>query len=491
MSAWEGRVTAKRSALAATLGLDLRAIATLRVLLGILVLASLADRLRDFAAFYSDLGVLSQEEAWSGSWFPPWDGPSWLHPFVWLPSPWSSIALFAVAAVAGLHLVFGREQREAAFLAWLMLTGLDNRNPLVIDGGDDLLRMLLFWSVFLPVSRARGGQGRVVDAATAAFVVQLALVYLMSAYHKSYRAWVSDGDALYYALHLEQFVTPIGIAVRDHVPTRLLSAGTWFLEGLGPLLLFSPFATDRIRYALACAFVALHAGIALTLGLAIFSSVCIVAWLTTLPSGFWAAMPRLSAAEARIGAPRSTPVMQIGCAVFLIYVVLWNVSSPLPSKYYSWFPFSAREPGYQLRLGQLWAMFTPAPAHESRWLELAAQTPDGAIHRLRADGLAADDTATPERLLTERWRKFHERVMIGGTPYLRRRYADYLARTFETSPGGSVARVTITPSTRASPDPTGAGLVAEENRRTMRSDSASASSAPPDTVRPARNDAGR
>jgi len=279
MSAWEGRVTAKRSALAATLGLDLRAIATLRVLLGVLVAASLADRLRDFTAFYTDLGVLSQDEAWSGSWFPPWDGTSWLHPFVWLPSPWSSIALFAVAAVAAIHLVFGREQREAAFLAWLMLTGLDNRNPLVIDGGDDLLRMLLFWSVFLPVSRARGGQGRVVDVATAAFVVQLALVYLMSAYHKSYRAWVSDGDALYYALHLEQFVTPIGIAVRDHVPTRLLSAGTWFLEGLGPLLLFSPFATDRIRYALVCAFVALHAGIALTLGLAIFSSVSIVAWL--------------------------------------------------------------------------------------------------------------------------------------------------------------------------------------------------------------------
>ena len=32
-----------------------------------------------------------------------------------------------------------------------MLTGIDNRNPLVIDGGDDFLRMLLFWGLFLPL----------------------------------------------------------------------------------------------------------------------------------------------------------------------------------------------------------------------------------------------------------------------------------------------------------------------------------------------------
>jgi hypothetical protein len=43
-------------------GIDRRAIVTLRVMLGVLVLASLADRLRDFTAFYTDVGVLSQVE---------------------------------------------------------------------------------------------------------------------------------------------------------------------------------------------------------------------------------------------------------------------------------------------------------------------------------------------------------------------------------------------------------------------------------------------
>src|SRR5262245_26115651 len=202
------------------LGLDLRALATLRISSALLVLLSLADRLRDFTAFYTDAGVLSSADVRNGARFAPWDGVSWIHPFGWLPDPWGSIALFTVTAVAAVFLLVGRQSKLSGFLAWLMLTGIDNRNPDVINSGDDLLRMLLFWGLFLPLSArwsvdsARSsslGSNQVLSGGTVAFLVQLAIVYVMSALFKSYRSWVIDRDALYYVLHLEQFVTPIGV----------------------------------------------------------------------------------------------------------------------------------------------------------------------------------------------------------------------------------------------------------------------------------------
>src|SRR5262249_13883565 len=134
------------------LGLDLRALAALRMLAALLLLASLADRLRDFTSFYTNAGVLSETIARNGARFEPWDGVSWLHPFAWLPDPCGSACLFVIAALAAVFLLVGRQTPPACFLAWVMLTGIDNRNPLVIDGGDDLLRMLLFWGMFLPLS---------------------------------------------------------------------------------------------------------------------------------------------------------------------------------------------------------------------------------------------------------------------------------------------------------------------------------------------------
>jgi hypothetical protein len=277
-------------------GLDLRALAALRILAALLLLASLCDRLRDFNSFYTDAGVLSEASARNGARFEPWDGVSWLHPFAWLPDPWGSACLFATAAVAAMFLLAGRQSRPACFLAWLMLTGIDNRNPLVIDGGDDLLRLLLFWGLFLPLSARWSVDApslppprseRIVSMGTVALLVQLALLYTVSASLKSYRDWVTDRGALHYALHLEQFVTPLGILLRDYLPVRSLSAATWWLELAGPVLLFSPFATAQLRCLLFVAFAGLHVGIGLTLGLWLFSSVCVVAWLVTLPSGFW------------------------------------------------------------------------------------------------------------------------------------------------------------------------------------------------------------
>ena len=443
--------------------IDLRALALLRMLSAMLVLASLFDRARYFFAFYTDAGVLTAAAARGGARFPPWDGTSWIQPFAWAPDPWGSVGLFLTAAVAAVFLLFGRSTKIAGLLAWLMLTGIDNRNPLVIDAGDDLLRLLLFWELFLPVSArwsadARAlpppGSKRVLSAGTVALIVQLAMIYPVSTAFKSHRAWVTEPVALHYALHLEQFVTPLGIAIRDHLPTATLSAATWWLELAGPLLLFSPFATEPLRYLLFFSFGAMHAGIALTMGLWLFSVVCIVAWLVTLPSSFWDRIdPAPSARPSREAVPQPTnrSLLDWAAGIFLAYVMLWNIWTMTDGV---WFPTRVRAVGYRLRLAQLWGMFSPAPANHSTWLELSATTPDGAVFRLRPDGRPCDCLhLTPERLLSERWRKFHERVV--QTPGdLAVRYANFLSKRFEAA-HGTPGKVTVVWMRRASPPPDG------------------------------------
>jgi HTTM domain len=464
-------------------GLDVRALAVLRISLALLLLASLSDRLRNFSAFYTDAGVLPAAEARNGARFEPWDGVSWLHPFAWLPDPWGSVALFAAATVAAMFLLVGRQTRIAGFLAWIMLTAIDNRNPLVIDGGDDLLRLLLFWGLFLPLSARWSmdaapsrplASNRVVSMGTVALLVQLASIYSMSALFKSYHDWVADGDALHYALHLEQFATPVGVALRDHLPTRLLSPGIWWVELTGPLLLFSPFATDRLRYVLFLAFATMHAGIELTMGIGLFSYVCVAAWLATLPAGFWERLERvIPAAEmaAHSASPRESRSPGTGrtsnllAGFFLGYVLLWNSWSLKPGVHDAWFPFGARWLGYQLRLAQLWGMFSPSPSKSSSWLELKAQTRDGAVFCLRPDGRVCPRwPARPQALLSERWRKFHERVVQNRGSGLDERYARFLLKRFERSAPRAAARVTIVwirkPSTP--PIPSNGGSQREE-----------------------------
>ena len=474
-ASWSDRLSAERAVpLGRVFGLDLRALAALRILSALLLLVSLGDRARDFTAFYTDTGVLAAADARNGARFEPWDGVSWLHPFSVVPDPWGSVALFTLAAIAAIFLLVGRQTKIAGFLCWSMLTGIDNRNPLVLDAGDDILRLLLFWGLFLPLSArfsvdARSfppaRSNRILSAGTVAFLVQLALIYSMSALFKSYRDWVTDRSAVYYALHLEQFATPLGIALRDHVPSRLLALGTWWLELVSPLLLFSPFATNQLRYLLFVSFAAMHTGIGLTLGIGLFSCVCVAAWLVTLPSGFWDRVeqivtslqkkPYSPATKGIHSVATSRGVGDLLAAFFLGYVLLWNLWVLNPGTHGTWFPFAARWLGYQLRLGQLWGMFSPAPSKVSSWLELGAQTLDGRVVWLRPDGRPNDgQRATPERVLSERWRKFQERVVQEQGSGLDERYAAFLLERFEHSAGGAPARVTVVWVTKETPPPT-------------------------------------
>ena len=125
---------------------DLRSLAALRVILGVLVLVDLLDRSRDLRVHYTDFGMLPRAALLSKF----INGLAvCLHVSV---GTWPGmLALFILQAAVAFALLVGFHTRLMAVLSWFLMYSLHLRNPVVLQGGDDLLRMLLFWGMFLPL----------------------------------------------------------------------------------------------------------------------------------------------------------------------------------------------------------------------------------------------------------------------------------------------------------------------------------------------------
>lgn len=391
-------------------GIDPRSLAAFRIGLATVLLADLGLRARDLAAHYSDAGVLPRQEllAMARERVVPFS----LH----LAS--GSVAyqavLFVLAAVAALALLVGYRSRSAAFVSWLFLLSLHSRNPVILSGGDNLLRVLLFWALFVPLGAAAsldrrwarsphpdgepevGPPGPIVSVGTFAVLFQVTLVYWTTAALKWHPAWIENGTAVFHALHLDQLTTRFGQHLLAY-PTllRWSTFGTVALEIVGPLLAWSPLWTARLRVAMVAVFVGFHLlGLGLALALGIFPWVCAVAWIPFLPGVFWDRLgshPRARAlagglaglvdraAASRWGRRlrlvhprrppriRPRPLVQALAAVLLVYVAVWNLRTIDFRRYEQVLPRSANPLAFTLRLDQHWNLFAPYPARDDGW----------------------------------------------------------------------------------------------------------------------------
>ncbi len=274
-------------------GVDTRSLALLRVGLASVLLAELVVRARHVSAFYTDQGIMPRafltenvQNPWSFS----------LH--LASGSAFFQAFLFFCALLAATALLVGYKTRLAAFLSWLLLISLFVRNPEVQSSGDILMSLLLFWGMFLPlglrwsIDRARATNGerlpqRVLSMATAAVLIQAALVYFFAWWLKSGQPW-HDGSAVWIALNWDQGTTAFGRSMLQF--PAVLSFAThsilWF-ELIGPLLLFMPFYTSLIRLVVVLMFVLLHLSFVAMMTLATFPFVSIVSVIPFLPTRFW------------------------------------------------------------------------------------------------------------------------------------------------------------------------------------------------------------
>jgi hypothetical protein len=426
--------------------------------MGALLLADLAIRATDLNVMYTDDGMFSRMEICRRVL------SIWNWSFHFGSGAWGYQAiLFGIAAGLALALLVGFETRMAAIGSWLMLVSLQHRVPPILSGADILLRMLLFWAMFLPLERVwsldrwlcqrrgaaiiKGDEGPVLSVASAAILLQMAMMYLFSAIFKSNSGWWR-GEVVAGALAHGFYAKPLGAYFLQF--PRLLAGLTWgtlVLEWMGPLLLFSPKYTPGLRLGAVAALAAMHVGIGLCLEVDLFSPVSLAGLMLFLPAAFWrnplrarfsrSSEPVHPFPDPEMPGPQKFPgfsyVTQGTCLLLLIYVMVINLNS-LPSH------LLARDASVKrgfLRtacgLGQKWNMFDEIPS-KNGWYVALAQLKDGSEVDLLRHGAPVDWDKPPfpaGLYPNHRWRKLFREMAyedIKGYQVFRVPVAEFLCR---------------------------------------------------------------
>ncbi|MGD1951793.1 MAG: DCC1-like thiol-disulfide oxidoreductase family protein [Leptolyngbyaceae cyanobacterium] len=241
-------------------GLDLRSLALLRLGLALAILSDLWVRWGNLLSDYSDQGNV----------------PRSLLRDLWLPGYWSIHALsgsvwwqvgcFAIATLSALLLLIGYRTRWVIVISWVLLVSLHNRNPLVVSAVDDVLRVMVFWAMFLPL----GSSYSVDQALNMSPTPQPRRILTVAAF----------------GLMVQQCYIHIGSALTTDMTaggSALIVPFAW----AAPLLLWSPIKTDLCRMVAVGIGILLHLGVGLTLNLGLLPILGCFTWLVFIPSSVW------------------------------------------------------------------------------------------------------------------------------------------------------------------------------------------------------------
>ncbi len=392
------------------IGLDTRSLAAFRVGLGLLLIADVVTRARHLTAHYTDAGVLPRDALLKHGWQEGYWSVHMLD-----GGPALQVALFVVAALLAVQLILGWRTKIAQVGSWFLLASVQVRNPFVLQGGDDLLRLLAFWSMFLPLgaawsldARREGTKGDVFYSfAGFAYIIQLSLMYWATAILKRGPEWLENGTAVSIALRWETYSTPVADLLLM-VPSPALRLLTWSVllwEVLGPLLLMVPWRQERIRLGVVIGMVLMHLGFGMCLTLGLFSYTSAVAWLVLVPAFVW------DRGRER-GAPRilrSGRALTAVTSALLLFVVMWNARTLAFKTVEVVFPRSVNPIAYTLRLEQYWTMFAPSPPRHTLWWQVEGYLGDGTVVDLYAMGPLSDERPADISATFDgqRWRKFY------------------------------------------------------------------------------------
>lgn len=480
--------------------IDLRALAAFRIAMGSLIVFDILLRARDFTAFYTDRGVLPTDALYSD-----YAQVGSLH--AWLGDAWLVAALFVLAAIFGVALALGYRTTTVTVVSWLLLFSLHNRNPMILNGGDVLFRLLLFWSIFLPLGerwsldarRSDRDRSTVASLATVAVLAQIVLMYVSNFVHKSRGEDWLNGDAVPYIMTLDQFTVYLGPYLAGH--TELLTAFTYvwlFLMALSPFLLL---LTGWPRAILATAFMGMHLGMFSTMQIGIFPLVVVgglllfyppVVWdtavtladrrgvtdgiaaarerllrrwptgLTRGSSGSLPTLPSVSAAapspggdqfQAAISRGRSTyrswilPGLGVMRSTVVpgVFIVLILVSNAHALGYTEPPPERGVELLDKTDTDQTWRLFAPHPLSHTRWFVANATLANGE----RVDAFTGDEVTfdrppnAAERAGNARWRKYLSNVYSTDNENHRSYLANYLCERWNRSHDTEMERLEL------------------------------------------------
>lgn len=460
-------------------GIDVRALASLRIGVAIILLYETLLVLPDVPAFYAESGVYPRSLTWA------WNTPArTFYPHLWEGSVEFQYLLFSIhLGLIGL-LLAGLFTRWVTFGNWLFILSYQGRNPMLTQGSDEIMRLLLFWGMLLPWSAVwsldalrrddiRLLPRRVVSWPSVGLLVQVAAIYVFSAILKSGPAWRIDGTAIYYTLSVEYLTSNLGRQLLEYPRLmRAMTFGAWWLEAVGPLLAFSPWANGPLRVLVVLGFLGFHLGLAATMLLGTFPYVSCLCWIPFIPTGVW---DWVTGVGARVGRPLSKPIARwanalrdswlgeiaepkdplctstsfaVNAAGFfaMTFVLAWNLATV-------GFPVLADQMtgpmgkvAHGLRLDQKWGMFAPEPLVEDGWYVVLGKLEDGSEVDLWRDGtkISWDKPTKGDYYPNFRWRCYMVNMWRHQNENVRPFFADYLARRWnEAHPDRKVRYVSI------------------------------------------------
>ena len=397
--------------------LDLRSLSLFRVATAfLLIIDFLCTRLPWFSFFYTEKGLLPLGVALENNPI----GRSSLN-FISINDGYQA-TLFFLAIVFFFMLLVGYKTKWALLGSWLMLVSFRSRNFLILNSGDILLCLMLFWALYLPLNRyfsldkglyksQNEKDKSIFSLNSCAFIFQILFVYYFTYLLKSDDIW-KNGQGIYYALMLDNYGTMWGdILLRYPYMMKLLSYTVYyFLEGIAPILFILFGFWWRLRIVIILLMCGFHIFSGFFLHLGLFPWICITGWLVFLPAQFWDLLEAVikslwklktfsfignwfhgKVADSRNILRKLSPTLKewpmppnnflsVLLNVFFLlcfmYVIMWNVRTLDFTYYKKYMPKSWNSIGYFFHLDQYWSMFAPRPMVDTGWLMLAAVEKD-------------------------------------------------------------------------------------------------------------------
>ena len=345
--------------------LGLRKMAVFRIGLGLVLLYDLCDRASAFRIHFAADGV-----------YPTTAPFPWLSLLHLSDSGFYQGLFFAIAIVAALAFTLGWRTKAAAIVAWLALVNIQHYAHLSRFSADDVLRLLLLWSIFLPLgarwsldTRGKSPSAEANPLAVAAILAQVAAITFASGVHKVFDPMWAEGRGVELAMRAHG--TQLGQTLAQTPAFAIvLNYLTIAVQLAAPLMLF---VSNRMRAAGALILIAFQLALALCLNLGFFPFVTIVGLLLFLPE-------RLFAEREREAPSRRA----IACAIAV------GVALPLVGQ---------TRLAQFLGLEQNWSMFAPPPTHLP-WIIVKLKAREGseidaATHESFVSWEAARDAGIP------------------------------------------------------------------------------------------------
>ncbi len=447
-------------------GIDLRSLALFRICIAIIVIVDLIILSSDIKAYYTDWGFLPRSVLLDLN-----NSPWYLSINLMSGGYFFQFLLFLIAFIFAFFLLIGYKTRLSSVIIWFFMLSLHFRNSDILSCADGYLRLLLFWSMFIPLGAYYSldktlskdeilpTSKKVFSIGTVAILFQVIFVYIFCVYHKTAPEWKFDATAVYYALSFDELVTSFGKYLLNFPELlKVLTRFTYWFELLGPFLLFVPICTGPIRTLAVFGFILMHIGFAGCLDLDVFPWVCCIAVVLFLPSWFWdniyikfknlAIYTRIkNSIYHNVILPlknnfvnnQKPPTLHYSLienlfvAFCLLYVLMWNISSIKPA---------CKIPDYLKPLGQFfqieeeWSMFSPLPSTDDGWYVIPGRLLDGTLVDLFKNGSTV--TWKKPKLLSSEfknhyWFKLYENLRQGDNNTQVLNFGRYLCRNWDAS----------------------------------------------------------